>query len=124
MANRHTESDIAIDLVAWWEGHNPAHRTALIHIPNGAVLGGGLVLRARRGARLKKEGLRPGASDYFLALPRGGFAGLFLELKAIGKKPTADQLKFLAERAADGYCAQWAAGLDDAKKVIETYMGK
>lgn len=119
---KHHESSIAKTLVQWYGLRYPRYRTALIHIPNGAAFGGNPIQRARQGHRLKLEGMRPGASDYFLALPRGGYGGLWLELKAVGKVPTPEQLQFLTERTADGYRAEWAAGIDAARNAITEYM--
>lgn len=119
---KHHESSIAKALVQWYGLRYPKYCTALIHIPNGAALGGNPIQRAKQGHRLKLEGMRPGASDYFLALPRGGYGGLWLELKAIGKVPTAEQMTFLHDRAAAGYSAQWAAGIDAARNAITEYM--
>lgn len=118
----HAEIGVGMALKEWWERQYPTHRTALIHIPNGAYFGGNAVQRAMQGRRLKAQGMRRGASDYFLALPRGGYAGLWLEIKAVGGRPTPEQREFLLERAAAGYCAEWAAGIDAARAAITRYM--
>lgn len=113
---------LCIALVTWWHATFPEYRNALIHIPNGAYFSGTPAQRARQGSRLKAEGMRIGASDYFIALPRGGYHGMWLEIKIASGKPTQDQLDFLNDRAADGYRAEWTAGIDAARNAISDYM--
>ena len=100
----------------------PKLHRSWIHIPNGAFLGGDKRQRARQMARLKAEGLQPGAADYLLAHSNGKFPGMFLEIKALNKKPTKDQIEFLDDMRSEGYCACWAAGVDECWHMIEWYM--
>jgi len=44
-------------------------------------MGGSHNFGARKGATLKAMGLRAGAPDLFLAMMRGGYGGLYLEIK-------------------------------------------
>lgn len=64
----------------------------------------------------------------------GCFFGLFLELKKNGtrlKKKNGDwatehiaeQAKTLEDLRGRGYCAEFAVGFEEAKKVIDTYLG-
>lgn len=49
---------------------------------------------ARNGAALKRMGLRKGFPDLFFPYARGGYHGLFIELKATVKnRPTAAQVE-------------------------------
>lgn len=88
----------------------------LIAIPNGGQRS------AREGARLKAEGVKAGVSDLFLPIRRGGFAGLWLELKAPGGKPTALQKEWLAKMRIAGYWTDWADDWKDAAASIAGYL--
>lgn len=88
----------------------------LLAIPNGGNR------NPREGARLKAEGVKPGVSDLLLPLRRGGFAGLWLELKAPGKRPTAMQAAWLERMARAGYCATWCDDWHKAAVIITDYL--
>ncbi len=70
--------------------------------------------------------------DLFVAEPRNGQSGLFLELKAAdiykkdGNLKTSDHLKaqdeMLYALRARGYTAHFAIGFDHAKKLIDAYL--
>lgn len=47
---------------------------------------------------------------------------IFIEFKAKGKKPTKLQERFLNERKADGFFAEYADDIDDAKMMIEIQL--
>ncbi len=88
----------------------------LLAIPNG-----GKRSSPREGARLKAEGVKPGVSDLLLPLRRGGFAGLWIEMKAPGKKPTALQRDWLDRMGRAGYFATWRDDWQEAATVIRAY---
>lgn len=88
----------------------------LIHIPNEGKRGP----KAARDA--KRLGLRKGVLDLFLALPRGGYAGLWIEMKAIGGKVTAEQQLWLLRLRNSNYRAEVCEGLEAAKKVLFQYL--
>jgi hypothetical protein len=119
------EHEAAVALVIWWAYESrrrmlPEH---LLHaIPNGSARH--IVVAMK----LKAEGVRKGVSDYFLAVPRNGRHGLYLELKAGGvgvKKGTkkAEQIQFGADVIAQGYAFAFAYGALEAEKIIEEYLG-
>lgn len=76
-----------------------------------------------------------GYPDLFVAEPRSDWHGLFLELKAEGKtvwlksgllstdKHIQEQSDVLAKLRIKGYCAYFARGFDEAKVIIDWYMG-
>ncbi len=90
----------------------------LLAIPNG-----GKRSSPREGARLKAEGVKPGVSDLLLPLRRGGFAGLWLEMKAPGNKPTKLQREWLDRMTAAGYRAEWRDNWTAAAALIADYIG-
>lgn len=89
----------------------------LLAIPNG-----GKRSSPREGARLKAEGVKPGVSDLMLPLRRGGFAGLWLEMKAPGKRPTPKQREWIDRMNAAGYFATWCDDWQHAVDVINSYL--
>lgn len=79
------------------------------------------------GYLLKKMGLKPGVSDIFIAMDRGGYHGMFIELKAKnanGKynKPTALQLEFHNNMKENHYYCVVALGALNAISYIDYYM--
>lgn len=119
--NNHLEDDHQKALFSWAE--NYPQLKWMHSIPNGAFLHGGPKQRARQMARLKAQGLTPGVLDVFLPKARGGFHGLYIELKIKPNKPTEKQKEFIQQADKDGYltavCYDWL----DAKQVISDYMG-
>jgi len=77
-----------------------------------------------RGLLLKRMGVLSGVSDVFIALPKGGFHGLFLELKAGNNKATEHQRLFLEKMTQNGYLAICCTGYEAARAIILTYLGK
>ena len=88
----------------------------MFHIPNGGK-------RDRKeAARLKAEGVKPGVPDVFLPVPRGGYHGLWIELKVDGGKPSKEQRDWLEYLNGTGYCALLCYGWQTAQMEIEQYM--
>jgi len=95
-------------------------------IPNGSYLQGDARRRAMQWARLKAQGAHAGVSDIFLPVPRDGFAGLWIELKA--PKPhnapvSEDQTEWINRMTRQGYAAFVAYGWVHAVGLIDLYYG-
>lgn len=89
----------------------------LFAIPNG----GGRT--PRDGAKLKSEGVLPGVPDLMVAEARGGYHGLFIEMKrSKGGKLSDKQIAVLATLAHNGYKTAVCAGCEEAWKEFEAYM--
>jgi len=88
------------------------------HVPQGNKLGGKISAKgiAIQGAINKSLGVKRGVSD-LVFLHDGKFYAV--ELKAEGRTPTEDQLKFIDDVNAAGGYACWCAGLDAALRVLE-----
>jgi len=72
--------------------------------------------------KLLAEGLLPGASDIFLPAARGGWNGLFLELKH-GKNTLSDKQQAFSEAMLSfGYLALACWEADQAIATIEDYL--
>lgn len=108
-----SEHDIqcaVIDWAAWNAGEHPELRM-LFAIPNGGMRN---VVTAMR---LKREGVKRGVPDLFLPCPRGGYHGLFLEMKN-GKKGriSEPQSWYIQKLTEQGYMV---AVCGDDKSAIE-----
>jgi hypothetical protein len=77
---------------------------------------------AREGMRLKGEGLRPGVPDIFIALPRGPYAGLWIEVKRPGEAPRANQVQMIETLTAQGYRVEVVTSLATFQELINEYL--
>jgi hypothetical protein len=93
-------------------------------VPNGARLASGRDRRlaAIRANMLKAEGMRPGTPDLVIPSPRGGYFGMFLEMKAVGGVVSENQSQFMAQAEKYGYFCAVAEGADAAIEILEWYL--
>ena len=80
----------------------------------------------REAARMKRMGVRAGVSDYFLPVPRGGYHGLWVELKpdVKGYYPSVseEQRKWRDKMREQGYAAYIIKGWEFAICVMLDYL--
>lgn len=89
----------------------------LLHaIPNG---GHRHVAVARK---MKAEGVKAGVPDLCLPVARGGYHGLYIELKHGRNTVTAEQEEWLNALSDQGYYAATAYEFDGASEMIEAYL--
>ncbi|EKN3943127.1 VRR-NUC domain-containing protein [Yersinia enterocolitica] len=88
----------------------------LIHIPNEGKRGP----KAARDA--KRLGLRKGVPDLFLALPRGGYAGLWIEMKADKGVLMGEQAEWISRLTIEGYAAKVCYGFKRTQAQIQYYL--
>lgn len=88
----------------------------MFHIPNGGFRN---IVTA---VRLKAEGVRAGVADILLPVARGGYHGLFIEMKAAKGHISAAQCDFINAMRKQGYAAEVCYGWELAVKYIEAYM--
>ena len=74
------------------------------------------------GARMKAEGAVAGTPDLFLIAPRGGFAGLIIEMKRKPNKPTPEQRAFISDAETEGWRCHICYSSAEAITVIEDYL--
>ncbi len=110
------EQRALMDWAALQAGAHPELRL-LYHIPNeGKRLGGA-------GARAKRQGLRKGVPDLCLPVARGGYHGLYIELKRRRMGRVSDaQRDWLCWLGAEGYRAVVCYGMDAARNEILRYL--
>ena len=77
----------------------------------------------RTAVRLKREGVKAGVSDIFVAVPRGDYHGMFIEIKTEKGRLSPAQTAFLARQARLGYSAVVAHGVREAIDAIAGYLG-
>lgn len=75
-------------------------------------------------ARIAAEGTVPGVSDYHLPVARGGFIGLYVELKAPGGKASQAQLDWLDAVRAEGHAGFVCEGWTEAVIRIVEYLDR
>lgn len=91
----------------------------LYHIPNEGK-------RTRStGGRLVAAGLKRGLPDNHLPVARGGYIGLYIELKRADKRlsrVSAEQRKWMEQLSSAGHRCVVAYGWEEAAREIEAYM--
>jgi hypothetical protein len=115
------EHDEQVALFAWADAMQAQHPelAMLFAIPNG---GKRHIATARR---LKAEGLQSGVPDMMLAVARGRFHGLFIELKRCRKaKVQREQHEWIDALRYYGYQAMICHGCAEAQQAIMAYLGQ
>ena len=87
----------------------------IVHIPNEGKRS------LNYAARMKKMGLRRGFPDLLVPLARGGYHGLFIEMKYGKNKTTKEQKEWLERLSAEGYACAVCYNAAEAIKTIENY---
>lgn len=89
----------------------------LLHaIPNGDWRGWGI------GKKLKAQGVIPGIPDLCLPVARGGYHGLYLELKKAKGHVSNDQWEIMEALHEQGYFVRISNHLGTALEIIENYL--
>lgn len=112
------ESALQTQCVHWFRLQHP--KLAILSIPNGAFLGGRNPAAIFR--KLQREGFLVGASDLFLAEPRGKYHGFWIELKVGNNKPTKAQREFLKDMEERGYYTAVIREFDHFKAEVNDYL--
>ena len=112
-----TEDEEQIIVIRWAEmqaGLYPELRL-LHHIPNGGK-------RSKREAAIfRAMGVRAGIPDLFLPCARGGYHGLYIEMKALDGKLSAAQCETIDMLRRQGYRCEVCRGADAAIAVLRQY---
>lgn len=87
----------------------------IVHIPNEGKRS------LSYAARMKRMGLRSGFPDLFVTRARGGYHGLFIEMKYGKNKTTKEQKEWLEHLSAEGYACAVCYNAAEAIKTIESY---
>jgi len=118
---KNEESRSQIDLMEWWDAAHLAFgvpRLCLMAFPlQGART-------PRNGARMKREGCRKGTADRLLAVERGGFHGLWIELKAPNGTVSEEQWDFIHMANGQGYATAVVYSKGEAAQKIKGYLNQ
>ena len=133
---RNLEGEMQRALIRWWASAHAGFglpECVLFSIPNGGGRSG-----ARLGSILKAEGLRPGAPDLCLAVPRlrtnasgcgsiaqvavTGHSALFLELKTETGRVSIEQHTMHIELRKQGYRVEVVRSFEAATNIIKEYL--
>ena len=86
------------------------------HIPNGGKRD------ARTAANLKRQGVKAGVPDIHLPVARGGYHGLYIELKVGKNKQTEKQKEWQRELTKQGYLSVVCYGWQEAAEQLVNYL--
>lgn len=86
------------------------------HCPNGGKR------QTREAVRLKKQGVKSGVPDLNLPIPKGAYAGLYIEMKYNTGSIEPEQKEWIKAMKEAGHFACVCYGFDYAVKVIEEYV--
>ena len=89
----------------------------LFHIPNGSDRHPAVA------AKLKRQGVKPGVPDLFLPVARGGFHGLWIEMKRRkGGRVSDEQKQWIADLEGEMYRCCVAHGAEEACDMLYRYL--
>lgn len=88
----------------------------LYHIPNGGKRD------AKTATILKRQGVKAGVPDLHLPVARGGYHGLYIELKVNNNKATEKQKVWIKQLNKQGYLAVVCYGWQEAAKQLLDYL--
>lgn len=104
-----------VTLINWYR--RTFKNSLLVAIPNGGKRS------IKTAVELKREGVSKGFPDLFLPVMRGGYGGLFIEMKRQkGGRTSIEQKDWLEYLNGAGYKAVVCKGFEEAKEVIECYL--
>ena len=117
---KQNESQLQQALMRWWSAAHAGlycPEELLFAVPNGGVR------NIATAVRLKREGVRAGVPDLFLAAPNKSSFGLFIELKAgnAGRVSEA-QRRMLDLLESHGYACVVCRDLDHAIEAITNHL--
>lgn len=82
----------------------------------------GVKLSKAQAGKAKAAGMLKGAHDVRLPVPRSGYIGLSIEMKAGKNGPTDEQLWYGGRLEAEGWCVFYCWSWIDAKEAIIAYL--
>ena len=85
-------------------------------------MGGQYQVHFSQRIKAQNSGYKRGFPDLFIYEPKGNYYGLAIELKVGYNKPTIEQLNWLENLTNKGYLATTCTGIDEAIKIIDTYL--
>jgi len=112
------EAILQANCVVWFSLQHPHLAPLLFHIPNG---GSRNPLEAKN---LKRQGVKAGVPDLFLAKPSNGYCGLFIEMKYGKNKLTPLQDAYFMLLNENGFKCAVCYDFDSFRIIINQYLMK
>lgn len=103
------------DWVSWQEKINPTY-SLIYHIENERKCS------QFAGKIRKQKGVRKGVPDVCVAVPRGEFHGMYVELKIKPNKLSPDQRAMMTLLHGQGYCVRVAWSGDELINLVKEYL--
>lgn len=110
------EGKLQSECFKWFRYSYPRYRKLFFAIPNG---GSRNKLEAKN---LKLQGVVPGVVDTYLAVPRKGYHGMYIEFKYGKNDLSEDQEDFLKQVSEQGYATATVWTFDEFLRVIQNYL--
>lgn len=110
------ERKLQRECIRWFSLQYPKLSPLLYATPNGGKR------NSREAYWLKREGVKAGIPDLFLALPKNGYCGLYIELKQGNNKPTEIQEYYAVALSSQGYKVAVVYNIDEFISAINTYL--
>lgn len=92
------------------------YRRFILHYPNESKR------TPRYGKLLKRMGMRKGVSDLFIAVPRHGYGGAWIELKSTKGVLSREQKAFLEDMNSQNYYTSVCWSIEETIKTIGWYL--
>ena len=114
MEKRYTEHQEQVAFVQWCD----RKQICYFAVPNGGFR------HPSTAIMLRAEGVKPGVPDLFFPHARGGFHGLFIEMKRPKPKGVVSeqQREWIDRLKKQGYAVEVAWGMEDGIKKVENYL--
>ena len=119
--NSAEHSHLQAGCVKWFRYQHSEYKDLLFAIPNGIPIYD-KKLRIQIYNRLKKEGLKAGVPDLFLAVPKGIYHGAFIEIKYGDDRLRKNQFDMIELLSANGYKCLVVNSLDEFIKGVDEYL--
>lgn len=111
----HEHQVMLMEWIRWNTRHHPCLRL-MYAVPNGSFRHIGTA------KRLKDEGVKAGVPDLALPVARGGYHGLYIEMKSEKGRLSSEQKQWIFDLNNEGYHAIVAVGWESAKNEIIDYL--
>ena len=85
---------------------------------------GGIYTGPRQAIKAKRTGYSRGFPDLQITEAKGGYFGLFIELKTLKGRATTAQKEWINDLKERGYAAYVCKGVDEITETIDAYMGR
>ena len=113
---KHPESDMQEACVTWFRYQYAPLKKLLYANGNGGK-------RSKTEAKaMFGEGVQAGVPDLTLAVPRGAWHGMFIEMKVLPNQPTVEQREMMDVLSKQGYYCQVVYSKEQFMSLINNYL--